>query len=113
MTGRTMMGTTRAPSLPARRVGDRAGRLAALAFAPTAVVALGACGSDSDTTAGGSKSSTTAASSAALEGTTWQLIATTPLGVDLGTVAVTATFDSGSVAGLSGCNNYNGPYKVD
>ena len=45
MTRTTMTGTSRARSLPSRR----AGRLAALAFAATAVVALGACGSDSDT----------------------------------------------------------------
>ena len=107
MTRTTLTGTSTAQSRPSRRVG----RLAALAFAATAVVALGACGSDSDTAGAGSSS--TSAASVALEGTTWQLIATTPLGVDLGTVAVTAMFESGTVAGISGCNNYNGPYKVD
>ena len=110
MTRTTMTGTSRAArSLPSRRVG----RFAALAFAATAVVALGACGSDSGSVGTGSNSSSTTAAALALEGPTWQLIATTPLGVDLGTVAVTATFESGTVTGTSGCNTYNGPYKVD
>jgi heat shock protein HslJ len=48
----------------------------------------------------------------ALEGTSWQLTATTPLGTDLGQVTVTALFDQGVVRGEGGCNTYNGPYTV-
>ena len=37
----------------------------------------------------------------------------TELGAELGDVVASATFTNGTVSGTSGCNTYNGPYKVD
>ena len=67
------------------------------------------CGSSNDVTA----SPTTAGSSTTLEGTTWVLAKKTELGAELGDVVASATFTNGTVSGTSGCNTYNGPYKVD
>ena len=80
-----------------------------VALAGVAVLAVSACGSSNDVTA----SPTTAGSSTTLEGTTWVLARQTELGAELGDVVASATFTNGTVSGTSGCNIYNGPYKVD
>ena len=80
-----------------------------VALAGVAVLAVSVCGSSNDVTA----SPTTAGSSTTLEGTTWVLAKKTELGAELGDVVASATFTNGTVSGTSGCNTYNGPYKVD
>lgn len=97
---------TSSPDAPGRR---RALRWGAAGFAALAVFALAACGSDSNK----AQTSATSTAGGGLEDTPWQLLATSPLGDDLGQVAVTATFEAGTVSGFSGCNTYNGPYTVD
>jgi heat shock protein HslJ len=45
-----------------------------------------------------------------LEGTMWVLTSKTALGVDLGSVTVTALFEAGTVSGSGGCNRYSSTY---
>jgi len=96
---------------PATRGVDMSNRWsrAMVALAGVAVLAVSACGSSNDVTA----SPTTAGSSTTLEETTWVLGKKTELGAELGDVVASATFTNGTVSGTSGCNTYNGPYKVD
>ncbi|HEY8093315.1 MAG TPA: META domain-containing protein, partial [Acidimicrobiales bacterium] len=82
---------------------------AMVALVGVAVLAAGACGSSNDVKA----SPTMTGSSTTLEGTTWVLAKKTELGAELGDVVASATFTNGAVSGTSGCNTYNGPYKVD
>jgi heat shock protein HslJ len=94
---------------------------AVAALAGAAALAVSACGSSNDVkasaTTGGAAttggSATTSGSSTTLEGPTWVLVKKTELGAELGNVVVSATFADGTVSGTSGCNTYNGPYKVD
>src|SRR5262245_59720911 len=47
-----------------------------------------------------------------LEGPVWVLTSKTSLGVDLGSVTVTALFEAGTLSGSSGCNRYTTTYEV-
>ena len=95
--------------LDKRSLRPRPGAPTRVLVGVVSLVALmaGACGSSDDVETGSGGSGTP------LEGTSWLLAPAAPLGVDLGTVSVTARFESGTVAGQSGCNSYTGPYKLD
>jgi heat shock protein HslJ len=74
-----------------------------------------ACGGDDDDaepSATSAPSTSAADGGISLEGTAWTLAADSPLGVPLGDVAVTASFDSGTLNGTSGCNTYTAPYET-
>ncbi len=96
---------------PARSVAavslPRSLRCAALAGL-VLIVAAGCSSSDSDD----SGSSTTKPAGQALTATGWVLDRSTDLGLAHSTVAVTAEFGDGRIAGNGGCNDYTAPYKV-
>jgi heat shock protein HslJ len=80
----------------------------------SALLLVTACGDDDDDDDSAATTAATASgSSTALEGPTWTLVAGPELGVPLGDVSVTATFEAGTVSGSSGCNTYTAPYEVD
>jgi len=78
------------------------GGLGALALAGLAGCASGPFTSTSSLNGGGTP----------LEGTMWVLTSNASLGVDLGSVTVTALFDAGTLSGSGGCNRYATTYEV-
>ncbi|MBF4510354.1 MAG: META domain-containing protein [Aeromicrobium sp.] len=52
------------------------------------------------------------AGGAALEGSSWRLVASSVSSVDLGAAGITATFTDGSVGGTGGVNSYSASYAL-
>jgi len=80
-------------------------RKSILATAACGLLVLGAAGCGSSGGSSGGSSSTPS-----LSGTEWVLTAMTPSVPNLGRVAVTAQFASGTLSGHSGCNTYRASY---
>jgi heat shock protein HslJ len=76
--------------------------LGALALAGLAGCASGPFTSTAAVNAGGTP----------LDGPMWVLTSKTALGVDLGSVTVTALFEAGTLSGSGGCNRYTTTYEV-
>jgi heat shock protein HslJ len=82
-------------------------KLASIALAAAALIALGACGSDGE----GDSTGGAAADPAALEGKAW--ILSEGIGVaGWEQAAPSVNFERGEVGGSSGCNGFGGTYEV-
>ena len=77
------------------------------------MVVVGVCGLVAAGCSGDDSSGSASSSATALEGKNWVLTNTIAPGVSPTVVSVSARFAKGTMSGESGCNNYNGPYKVD
>jgi heat shock protein HslJ len=98
-----------------RRPHRRHAFLPALALSAAGLVVLGACGSDSGTTASSptTASTTTAAGVRGLEGIVWEADPAS-LGVTAASAPVpTLLLQGGTASGFSGCNTYRASYVVN
>jgi heat shock protein HslJ len=77
-----------------------------------ALVAV-ACSGDDGSDASSSSSSGGKKASVPFDGTNWALTDRSDLGVALGGVAVTASFNDSAMSGSSGCNTYGAPIARD